>query len=55
MEQLAGQMGMAKGKKPYGYLPNSGKKTVDEVVDKLEELPVVRACCHQWCRLQGEV
>ena len=31
------------------------KKTVDEVVDKLEELQVVRACYDQWCRLQGEV
>ena len=28
------------------------KKTVDEVVDKLEELQVVRACYDQWCRLQ---
>ena len=28
---------------------------VDEVVDKLEELQVVRACYDQWCRLQGEV
>ena len=31
------------------------KKTVDEVVDKLEELPVVRACYDQWCVLQSEV
>ncbi len=55
MEQLAGQMEIAKGKKPYGYLPNSVKKTVDEVVDKLEELPVVRECYDRWCKLQGEV
>lgn len=41
--------------KEYGYLPKSVKKTVDEVVDKLEELPVVRVCYDQWCRLQGEV
>ena len=31
------------------------KKTVDEVVDKLEELAVVRECYDQWCRLRGEV
>ena len=31
------------------------KKTVDEVVDKLEELPVVRECYDQWCRLQSEI
>ena len=55
MEQLAGQLETVKGKKSYGYLPKSVKKTVDEVVDKLEELPVVRECCDRWCRLQGEV
>ena len=55
MEQLAGQLETVKGKKSYGYLPKSVKKTVDEVVDKLEELPVIRACYDQWCRLQGEV
>ena len=31
------------------------KKTVDEIVDKLEELPVVRECYDQWCVLQSEV
>ena len=55
MEQLAGQLETVKGKKSYGYLPKSVKKTVDEVVDKLEDLPVVRECYDQWCRLQGEV
>ena len=55
MEQLAGQLETVKGKKSYGYLPESVKKTVDEVVDKLEELPVVRECYDRWCRLQGEV
>ena len=55
MEQLAGQLETVWGKKSYGYLPKSVKKTVDEVVDKLEELPVVRACYDQWCMLQGEV
>ena len=55
VEQLAGQLETVKGKKSYGYLPKSVKKTVDEVVDKLEELPVVRACYDRWCRLQGEV
>ena len=29
--------------------PSPVKKTVDEVVDKLEELPVVRVCYDQWC------
>ena len=43
------------GKKSYGYLPKSVKKTVDEVVDRLEELPVVKQCYDQWCVLQSEV
>ena len=55
MEQLAGQLETVKGKRSYGYLPKSVKKTVDEVVDKLEELPVVRECYDQWCVLQSEV
>ena len=55
MEQLAGQLETVKGKKSYGYLPKPMKKTVDEIVDKLEELPVVRACYDQWYALQNEV
>ena len=55
MEQLATQLETVKGKKSYGYLPKPMKKTVDEIVDKLEELPVVRACYDQWCLLQSEV
>ena len=55
MEQLAGQLETVKGKKSYGYLPKPMKKTVDEIVDKLEELPVVRECYDQWCVLQSEV
>ena len=55
MQTLSAQLETVKGKKSYGYLPKPVKKTVDEVVDKLEELPVARACYDQWCRLQGEV
>ena len=55
MERLAGQLEAVKGKKSYGYLPKPVKKTVDEVVDKLEELPVVQACYDQWYSLQNEV
>ena len=55
MEQLATQLETVKGKKSYGYLPKPVKKTVDEIVDKLEELPVVRECYDQWRALQNEV
>ena len=53
MQTLSAQLETAKGKKSYGYLPKPVKKTVDEVVDKLEELPVVRACYDQWCSPPG--
>lgn len=55
MEQRAGQLETVKGKKSYGYLPKPVKKTVDEIVDQLEALPVVRECYNQWCVLQNEV
>ena len=42
-------------KKSYGYLPKPVKKTVDEIVDKLEELSEVCECYNQWCALQSEV
>ena len=55
MAQLAGQLETVKDKKSYGYLPKPVKKTVDEVVDRLEEIPAVKACYEQWCALQSEV
>ena len=55
MTQLAGQLETVKGKKSYGYLPKSVKKTVDAVVDRLEEIPAVKACYDQWYALQNEV
>ena len=55
MEKLAGQLETVKGKKSYGYLSKPVKKTVDEIVDKLEEIPVVKQCYDQWCVLQSEV
>ena len=55
MEQLAGQLETVKGKKSYGYLPKPVKKTVDKIVDKLEDIPVMKSCYDQWCALQSEV
>ena len=55
MAQLAGQLETVKGKKSYGYLPKSVKKTVDEVVDRLEDIPAVKACYAQWYALQSKV
>lgn len=55
MQTLSAQLETVKGKKSYSYLPKSVKKTVDEVVDRLEEIPAVKACYAQWCAIQSEV
>lgn len=55
MQKLAEQLEDVKGKKSYGYLPKSVKKTVDEIVDQLERLPVVSECYDKWLELQGKV
>ena len=55
VQKLVMQLEPVKGKKSYGYLPKPVKKTVDEVVDRLEELPVVKQCYDQWLVLQNQV
>ena len=55
MQKLVVQLETVKGKKSYGYLPKPVKKTVDEVVDRLEELPVVQQCYEHWLELQNQV
>ena len=46
--KLAEQMKDVKGKKKYGYLPKSLKSLVDEIVDQMEQLPVVADCYEKW-------
>ena len=55
MQELAAGLGTAKGKKSYGYLPKRLKGLVDEIVDQMERLPIVRQCYDQWLLLQGKV
>jgi len=55
MQELAVQLGTVKGKKSYGYLPKRLKGLVDEIVDQMERLPIVRQCYDQWLLLQGKV
>lgn len=55
MQKLAVQLESVKGKKSYGYLPKPVKKTVDEIVDELEKLPVVKQCYEQWLLLQNQI
>ena len=55
MQKLMVQLETVKGKKSYGYLPKPVKKTVDEIVDELEKLPIVKQCYEQWLVLQNQV
>ena len=53
--RLSRQLGEVKGKKSYGYLPRSMKRQVDEIVDQLEQIPVVNECYQKWWELQCQV
>ena len=55
MMTLVGQLETVKGKKKYGYLPKRVKKTVDEIVDQLERLPVIDKCYQVWWELQCQI
>lgn len=43
------------GKHVYGYLPKEVKAQVDEIVERLAQLPEVSDCYDQWWRLKDEV
>ena len=53
--KLSQQLGDVKGKKSYGYLPRALKRQVDEIVDQLEQIPVVNECYQKWWELQCQV
>ena len=55
MMTLVTQLGEVKGKKKYGYLPKAVKKTVDEIVDLMEQLLVVNECYQTWWELQCQI
>ena len=55
MVTLAAQLETVKGKKKYGYLPKAVKKTVDEIVDQMEQLPVINECYQVWWELQCQI
>ena len=52
---LSQQLGEVKGKKSYGYLPRPLKRQVDEIVDQLDQIPVVNECYQKWWELQCQV
>lgn len=43
------------GRHVYGYLPKEVKAQVDEIVERLAQLPEVAACYDQWWRLKDEI
>ena len=55
MMTLVTQLGEVKGKKKYSYLPKAVKKTVDEIVDLMEQLLVVNECYQTWWELQCQI
>ena len=55
MVTLVAQLENVKGKKTYGYLPKAVKKTVDEIVDQMERLPVINECYQTWWEFQCQV
>lgn len=55
MVTLATQLESVTGKKKYGYLPKTVKETVDEIVDQMEQLPVINECYQTWWELQCQI
>ena len=53
--KLSQQLGEVKGKKSYGYLPRPMKLQVGEIVDQLEQIPIVNECYQKWWELQCQV
>jgi hypothetical protein len=49
------ESGNRQRQKTYGYLPKPTKKLVDEIVDQIERVPVVRTYYERWLELQGQV
>ncbi len=48
MVTLAAQLEAVKGKKKYSYLPKAVKKTVDKVVNQMEQLPIIDEFYQVW-------
>lgn len=53
--ELSRALEQVDGRHVYGYLPKEIKAQVDEIVDRLAQLPEVAACYDQWWRLKDEI
>ncbi|MCI8740888.1 MAG: sel1 repeat family protein [Oscillibacter sp.] len=55
MVTLVNQLETVTGKKTYGYLPKGVKKIVDEIVNQMEQLPVIDECYQTWWEFQCQL
>lgn len=53
--ELSQTLEQVDGRHVYGYLPKEVKAQVDEIVERLAQLPEVAACYDQWWRLKDEL
>ena len=55
LRELSQTLEQVGGKHVYGYLPKEAKAQVDEIVERLAQLPEVADCYEQWWRLKDEI
>ena len=55
LRELSFTLERVDGKHVYGYLPKEVKAQVDEIMERLAQLPEVAACYDQWWRLKDEI
>ena len=53
--ELSHALEQVDGKHVYGYLPKEVKTQVDEIMERLAQLPEVAACYEQWWKLKDEI
>lgn len=55
LRELSCTLAQVDGRHVYGYLPKEVKARVDEIVERLAQLPEVAACYEQWWELKDEI
>ena len=55
LRELSQTLEQVDGRHAYGYLPKEVKAQVDEIAERLAQLPEVAACYEQWWRLKDEI
>ena len=55
LRELSQALEQVDGRHVYGYLPKEIKAQVDEIVERLAQIPEVAACYDQWWRLKDEI